>query len=468
MDSTEQPLVTPPRGLDKLPPLGKLGLKIVSIRLGVLALILMCLCGAAAFYSTYLSIEGLVTESNAVRFRAASFNAAAGALLALVTVCAGGLAVARAITTKLERVIRATREASGGNLEVRIDASEAPVLDELIQSFNEMLCRMSETAHSEAAQKQSLLAIIKAVEGSGDAIAVSASSREGTYYNKKFTEIFGSDFNGTGDKSRLYVDPRIAAEVSQAVARGDSWSGEIEMRSRSGKIIPVSLRSDAIRDDHGQVTGRIEIHTDISQRRRAELLQSALYRVAEMTGTTEELQAFFSGVHQIVSELMYAGNFFIALYDPETEIVSFPYFVDEADAPPASRKLKKGMTEYVLRTGKALLAPRETMHSMITAKEIEVIGTLPVDWLGIPLKVGDDTVGVLAVQSYKESARYGEADQHILTFVAQHISSALNRKRNQDALRQSEEMYRTILESIEDGYYEVDLKGNMTFFNDPV
>jgi PAS domain S-box-containing protein len=40
------------------------------------------------------------------------------------------------------------------------------------------------------------------------------------------------------------------------------------------------------------------------------------------------------------------------------------------------------------------------------------------------------------------------------------------RKRAEEALRQSEEKYRTILESIKDGYYEVDLAGNFTFFND--
>jgi PAS domain S-box-containing protein len=180
------------------------------------------------------------------------------------------------------------------------------------------------------------------------------------------------------------------------------------------------------------------------------------------------MDAFFSGVHRIVGELMYAGNFFIALYDSKTETVSFPYFVDEADAPPEPRRLKKGMTEYVLRTGTALLAPREKMRAMMANNEIEVIGTLPVDWLGIPLKVGDSTIGVLAVQSYTESVRFGEPDKDVLTFVSQHIASALNRKRDADALRQSEEKYRTILESIEDGYYEVDLKGNLLFFNDPV
>jgi PAS domain S-box-containing protein len=40
------------------------------------------------------------------------------------------------------------------------------------------------------------------------------------------------------------------------------------------------------------------------------------------------------------------------------------------------------------------------------------------------------------------------------------------RKRTEESLRQSEERYRIILESIEDGYYEVDLAGSLIFFND--
>jgi twitching motility protein PilJ len=165
---------------------------------------------------------------------------------------------------------------------------------------------------------------------------------------------------------------------------------------------------------------------------------------------------------------MYAENLFIAVYDPSSGLVSFPCFVDVVDTTPQPRKLKRGLTEYVFRTGQPLLASRQTIEPIVMRGEIEVIGTMPVCWLGVPLKLGDETIGVIAVQSYREDVAFGEKEKEVLTFVSQHLATALNRKRADEALRRSEEKYRTILESIEDGYYEVDLGGSLTFFNDPV
>src|SRR5262249_59692320 len=89
-------------------------------------------------------------------------------------------------------------------------------------------------------------------------------------------------------------------------------------------------------------------------------------------------------------------------------------------------------------------------------------------FIGVPIKSGEQTLGVLAVASYAEDVQFTERDSELLKFVSQHLAAAISRKRSEEALRLSEEKYRTILENIEDGYYEVDLRGNLTFFNDPV
>src|SRR6185437_4797274 len=112
----------------------------------------------------------------------------------------------------------------------------------------------------------------------------------------------------------------------------------------------------------------------ISDRKRVEALSSALYRVAEKSSSAHDLQQFFAAIHQIVGELMPARNFYIELYDPTTELLSFPYFVDEVETDAPSKRLGKGLTEYVLRTGRPLLVTPEVHAELERQGEIELIG----------------------------------------------------------------------------------------------
>ncbi|HEY7160789.1 MAG TPA: diguanylate cyclase, partial [Acidobacteriota bacterium] len=150
--------------------------------------------------------------------------------------------------------------------------------------------------------------------------------------------------------------------------------------------------------------------------------------------TAQDMQDFYSAIHNIFSELMYANNFYIAMYDPDTDMLSFPYYVDEYDTPPAPTHLSKGCTEYVLRTGQALLASAETFAELERLGEVELVGAPSVDWLGVPLKTSEKTLGVLVVQSYDER-RFEEKDKEVLTFVSQHIASALERKQAAETIR---------------------------------
>ena len=206
--------------------------------------------------------------------------------------------------------------------------------------------------------------------------------------------------------------------------------------------------------------------TDITARKRSEQIRSALYRIAAAASSAEELDAFYAAIHGIVGELMYAKNFYVALHDPATQTLSFPYCVDEYDAPPAPRPLRRGLTELVLRTGEPLWMPDEDFGALAAAGKVEEVGSPSVDWLGVPLKRGATTFGVLVVQSYDARFRYAASDREMLTFVSQQIAVALERKHAAEALRESEERYRLLFERNFSGVYRATLQGRLIECND--
>jgi PAS domain S-box-containing protein len=120
--------------------------------------------------------------------------------------------------------------------------------------------------------------------------------------------------------------------------------------------------------------------------------------------------------------------------------------VDEHDPNPASRPLRKGLTEYVLRTGRPLRATPDTHHELEQRGEVELLGAPSVDWFGVPLSTGGEPIGVLVVQSYTEGVRYGGREQAILQFVSTQIANAIQRKRAEEAVRNSEAVLRQFVE----------------------
>jgi GAF domain-containing protein len=178
---------------------------------------------------------------------------------------------------------------------------------------------------------------------------------------------------------------------------------------------------------------------------RSEQVQTALYRIAEAATATSDLQAFYREIHATVATLMYADNFYIALYDDRREAINFPYYVDSVDLDIPDPNLwepfgvgnAKGTTAYVLRTGRPELVSEQRHQELVQAGEIESIGVVGEgDWLGAPLKADEATVGVVVCQTYTSDQRYSAADRDLLAFVGQHIGGALTRVRALEETRQ--------------------------------
>jgi len=189
---------------------------------------------------------------------------------------------------------------------------------------------------------------------------------------------------------------------------------------------------------------------DITLRKISERLITAAYRISEAVHLSRDVNSLYETMHGVINNFMHAVNFYIAIFDREKDVITFPYFRDEFDGTAVDRKPGKGITEYVLRTGAPLLATREIIIDMKEKGEIMPFGTTAIDWLGVPLKVGEDTIGVLAVQSYDENIRFTSDDVNVLEFVSDQIAMAIERKRADEALKLSESKNRAILSSIPD------------------
>ncbi len=215
--------------------------------------------------------------------------------------------------------------------------------------------------------------------------------------------------------------------------RKDGSTFHVEVQGRTVPYLGRKLRVSAVRD--------------VSERRRSELIQGAIFRISQAAHTALSLQELFAAIHRIVGELMPARNFYIALYDAERTALSFPYFVDEFDPTPAPKPPGKGLTEYVLRTGRPLLATPEVSLELERRGEVELIGAPSVDWLGVPLVAEGQTTGVLVVQTYTQGVRYSEAHRDLLQFVSAQIAMTVQRKRAEEALRRSEASLRGFVDN---------------------
>lgn len=167
-------------------------------------------------------------------------------------------------------------------------------------------------------------------------------------------------------------------------------------------------------------------------------IQTALYQIADAASAVTDMQSFYRRLHEIVGTLMYAENFFIALHDPQTDLITWPYYVDTVDIEqpePIPLKEQHGGTGWILRTGRTLSHAEGTVSYIIEHGEAEQTGTVS-DAIGVPLKSDGKTVGVLLIQSYRDEIKYNLKHVEIMNFVAQHISLALTRARAIEETRQ--------------------------------
>lgn len=233
---------------------------------------------------------------------------------------------------------------------------------------------------------------------------------------------------------------------------------EYKALTKSGKKIDIMVHT-APKTENGKIEGLRGIIIDISDRKKVETEQSILNEIIKDINTTISLDELLQRIHLNISRAINAENCYIALYDPDTQLLSFPLWRDQEDPQPTPRKKRKGLTEYVMNTKKPLLGDQKQIDRLTVKKKLDVFGTTPLSWLGVPLMIKNQCIGVLAVQNYDRKDRlYTETDRELLSTIGIQVALAIERKTAQEQIQKQNEFLHNILESLTHPFCVIDAK----------
>ncbi len=258
-----------------------------------------------------------------------------------------------------------------------------------------------------------------------------------------------------------------------------TWSEQLgqlqELQSQQQALEQDYLALQAERQQQQQAASRWlarrgdELQAEAAEQKKAETLQRIFYRIAERATANLSFYEFLQTVHGLLGQLLYAKNCYVCLYDAQTNTKDFPYYVDERDGDRLQLShvpYRRGLTEFVLRTAKPQLIDAARLALLQATGEVtEGSGDMSfTSWLGVPMQIHGVTAGVLTVQGYEPSIHYDLSDADVLSFVANHVSSAIERYQAIDELRKAEARYRLVIESVGVGVVVVQ-SGRMVFAN---
>jgi diguanylate cyclase (GGDEF)-like protein/PAS domain S-box-containing protein len=266
----------------------------------------------------------------------------------------------------------------------------------------------------------------------------------------------------------LSKNERFFGRIFEKSLPKDSLSNRFEMfcLKKDETYFPVSVSASKIYDPQSGTYKIVCVARDITKRKRLEAEARAISKIIHGVTTTANLDELLHLIHRTIKKIVYAENFFVALFDPHTEMLTMQFWVDKYDPMPAPLRVGRSLSAYVFRQGKSMLFTDADAKRLIELGEVESVGTDSPIWLGVPLKTPAGAIGVLVVQDYENSNTYSQQDVDLLTSVADQIAMAIERKRAEEALRLSQERFELVTRATSDAIWDWNLSTDELWWNE--
>jgi len=249
----------------------------------------------------------------------------------------------------------------------------------------------------------------------------------------------------------------------QLFTTGEPQSCELRIVRGDRMSFWAHLATTVAINQDGATVGRVVI-SDNPERKQAEHINRILFAISDAVNSAEDLLDLYRTIRLILGSIIDVTNFFIAIIDRSKRTLYFPYHVDTVDddfSPLDNFDTGASLTGLIIAEKKSMLLRNKEIQERDAQNGIW--GPSPLIWMGSPLLIREEVIGVVALQSYTNPDAYDEADLQLLTAVSQQIAIAIDRKRFLDKLQESEERLNFLVKNSSDSLIIINAEGSLRY-----
>jgi PAS domain S-box-containing protein len=284
-------------------------------------------------------------------------------------------------------------------------------------------------AHGKTNRENALLEHL--IDSIPQAIAIIDLEDRVVMINKEFTDLF--EYSPEEAVGRYVDDLIIPADLKDDSVKPNEIAVENHRVTRntircskSGKMINVSLIATNVIIEN-ELVASLGIYRDISVEKKNQTIQEILYNISTAALNQTDIKEIYPTIVHELSRIWDTNNFFIALYDKNSDTLSMPFFSDEKDQferLPA----RKTISKWAISLKKSVLLKVNDMKCLENSGDIALVGAPCKVWMGVPLKAENEIIGVMAFQDYHDEDKFSQEDVTVLEFIANQIAIALQRR----------------------------------------